>query len=37
MLLGLGIPAPSREDINVPFRIPCGTGTQESACVGQGA
>lgn len=37
MLLDLGIPAPPREDINVPFRIPCWTGTQESDCLGQGA
>jgi hypothetical protein len=36
VLLGLGILSPPREDIEVPFRIRCGTGAQESDCLGQG-
>jgi hypothetical protein len=37
VLLALGISIPPREDIEVSFRIRCGTGAQESDCLGQGA
>jgi hypothetical protein len=37
VLLALGGPIPPREDIEVPFRIRCGPGAQESDCLGQGA